>query len=334
MVGGAVHPYPVERFVEVTERISYTVDHTTNPDCQPDSGTAVIYSDGSVLPGQWAGCGIAFATITGDWVTSGRKLPSHSTPLQAEILGIWLAASTGSSQPHVARVVVLSDCMRAIDALTGRNGSLTGGRLAQLVLDRLSKLGKPVSVHYTPSKQTEGNLKADTAARTAALHGLDVEMTVPFSREALSTLLTRLATARSSAQYEEEVRSLGRSFRFFVPTSSALSALRSLGSLDGIWHLVSSRNNLRYSRSHVDRGSATCPLCDSGEDEDIPHFLFRCHRWRLQRKALKAAVVLRGIPWPVQHGDIFLRDRSLAEALESFISLTRRLSRLDPLREP
>ncbi|KAF4743991.1 hypothetical protein FOZ62_007525, partial [Perkinsus olseni] len=106
IVGGAVHPYPVERFVEVTERISYTTVRYG----LPDSGTAVIYSDGSVLPGQWAGCGIAFATITGDW---------------AEILGIWLAASTGASQPHVARVVVLSDCMRAIDTLTGRNGSLT-----------------------------------------------------------------------------------------------------------------------------------------------------------------------------------------------------------------
>ncbi|KAF4743657.1 hypothetical protein FOZ63_022328 [Perkinsus olseni] len=70
-IGGAVHLYPVERFDEVAEHISYTVDHTTNPDCLPDSGTAVIYSDGSVLPGQGAGCGIAFATITGKPKSSG-----------------------------------------------------------------------------------------------------------------------------------------------------------------------------------------------------------------------------------------------------------------------
>ncbi|KAF4680399.1 hypothetical protein FOZ60_013555, partial [Perkinsus olseni] len=50
IVGRAVDPHPVERFVEVAGRISYTVDHTTNPDCLPDSGTAVIYSGGSVLP--------------------------------------------------------------------------------------------------------------------------------------------------------------------------------------------------------------------------------------------------------------------------------------------
>ncbi|KAF4720684.1 hypothetical protein FOZ62_002163, partial [Perkinsus olseni] len=141
IVGRAVHPHPVKRFVEVAGRIFYTVDHTTNPDCLPDSGTAVIYFDGTVLPGQWAGSGIAFDTITGEGATSGRKLPSHSNPMQAEILGIWLAASTGSTQPHVGRVVVISDCMRAIDTLTGKSGSLTSGRLAQLVLDRLSKLG-------------------------------------------------------------------------------------------------------------------------------------------------------------------------------------------------
>lgn len=103
IVGGAVHPYPVERFVEAAGCTSYTVDHTANPDCLSDSGTAEICADGSVLPGQWAGCGIAFATITGEWVTSARKLPNHSTPLQAEILGIWLAASIGSSQPHAKK---------------------------------------------------------------------------------------------------------------------------------------------------------------------------------------------------------------------------------------
>ncbi|KAF4650598.1 hypothetical protein FOL47_001036 [Perkinsus chesapeaki] len=196
-------------------------------------------------------------------------------------MGIWLAAVTAARQAGASSILILSDCLRAIDCLTRKNGCrLEGNSLVQDVLRRLRDLALPIFIKYTPSKQTEGNRRADSAARTAAVHGLDAELAVPVAREALSGILANRLSARSDQQYELEAHA--------------------------------------------------CPFCDAGEQEDIMHFLYRCHRWCVQRQPLKAAVLVRGLGWPVLHGDALIRDRSLANAVELFISSTRRLEKGNP----
>ncbi|KAF4678519.1 hypothetical protein FOZ60_016499 [Perkinsus olseni] len=190
---------------------------------------------------------------------------------------------------------------------------------------RLSNLKATLELVYTPSKGSIGNLKADAAARAASAHGIDADLQVPFTRDALDMAMSRWLHGRCDAAFDSEVQSLGRSFQYFVPTASSLRVLCELDAYRGVWKVVSGRNVLRYSRKKVDGGSGVCPYCDSGEEEDFLHFLFVCPHWQQYRTELQRMIQLRGIAWPPSSGDVLLRDKPLAAALERYIYLTKRL---------
>ncbi|EER16392.1 hypothetical protein Pmar_PMAR016966, partial [Perkinsus marinus ATCC 50983] len=69
------------------------------------------------------------------------------------------------------------------------------------------------------------NLKADAAARAAAHHGPAAPLKIPLTQSALARAVHKWLMVSATEAYEKDVRSLGRSLQYFVPTMSALRAL-------------------------------------------------------------------------------------------------------------
>ncbi|KAF4688268.1 hypothetical protein FOZ60_002967 [Perkinsus olseni] len=282
-----------------------------------------LHSDGSVTAGECAGCGVAWKLPSGEWQTAGFKLPVHCTPVQAELMGILQAGELVKLRLMKGAAYVCTDCLRAIDYLAKEtSGCHSGCTLALAITERLGTLGVTVRLRYTPSKSSIGNLKADAAARAAAHHGPAAPLKIPFTQSALARTVHKWLMVSATEAYEKDVRSLGRSLLYFVPTMSALRALCAITGGKNLWMIVCGRNQLRYSRSKIDHGSSVCPFCDSGEEEDFHHF--RQH-WIRHRRELLAALRLRGIQCPPPCGDILLKDRALVQELEKFIGGTGRL---------
>ncbi|KAF4724003.1 hypothetical protein FOZ63_002938, partial [Perkinsus olseni] len=263
-------------------------------------GTVEVYCDVTVTPGRCAGCAVAWVNRRGTWSLLGLSSPPHTTPVQAELVGILQAAkSTRSRMKNPERHIrVLTDCKRAIDRLTTSPGNRHSVcDLTQLVTRRLSNLKATLELVYIPSKGSVGNLQVRPASTSYSRHPGNGH--VPLAANGW-------LHGRCDAAFDSEVQSLGRSFR-------------------GVWKVVSGRNVLRYSRKKVDGGSGVCPYCDSGEEEDFLHFLFDCPHWQQYRNELQRMIQLREIAWPPSSGDVLLRDKPLAAALERYIYLTKRL---------
>ncbi|KAF4748241.1 hypothetical protein FOZ62_028399, partial [Perkinsus olseni] len=233
-----VGSFPVERPLDAAShpRMPPLTVGTRHPTL--NCGTAEVYCDGSVTPGRCAGCAVAWVNQRGTWSTLGLRLPPHTTPVQAELVGILQAAeSTRSRMKHPElHICIFTDCRRAIDRLTAGSGNRHSVcALTLLVRRRLSNLKATLELAYTPSKGSIGNLKADAAARAASAHGIDADLQVPFTRDALEAAISRWLHGRCDAAFDLEVRSLGRSFRYFVPTASSLRVLCELDAYRGVW---------------------------------------------------------------------------------------------------
>ncbi|KAF4692469.1 hypothetical protein FOZ60_013425 [Perkinsus olseni] len=156
-------------------------------------GTVEVYCDVTVTPGRCAGCAVAWVNRRGTWSLLGLSSPPHTTPVQAELVGILQAAeSTRSRMKNPERHIrVLTDCKRAIDRLTTSPGNRHSVcDLTQLVTRRLSNLKATIELVYIPSKAN------------GWLHG------------------------RCDAAFDSEVQSLGRSFRGVWKVVSGRNVLR------------------------------------------------------------------------------------------------------------
>lgn len=265
----------------------------------------VIYTDGSVgqeHAGAAAVCpqGTSGATVRHIYLGSS----TNRSTLEAELAGICAGINLILSNHRHMRVTIFTDSQQAVAAIQKprpKPGQQVVQRLHQ-ELARLRHLRPGLHLHITwilGHSNIAGNDEAHRQAKRAARHKLTSDSLQPLSFTDLPTSITAIRREYASTFKAE--------WRQHWANSTAGQRIRNIDSTEPGTKFANILSNLtrpaaslivQLRTRHIALNgflarikAVDSPLCQRcQEPESIPHFLFRCRRYTLERLTLRTTV--------------------------------------------
>lgn len=303
------------------------VSSQLGPFTKPDPTRVLLFSDGSLIPGEGVGAA-ALHTPTSTVYPARLGSAVDHTVYEAELVGIRLAAEAARQhlQPSQRAFWFFIDNQASIRALSDRlvtSPALSLRVAARTALNALLTVSRSFSITLVWCPAHVGiqeNETVDAAAKEATTEGPQLEL--PLSLAAVRQQITHAYNSTIRQTPTQEVVKRLRGSYAPVQTRKALMALPRLAAA-AIAQLRANHTPLAafLHRIHaVD--SPHCEACK--QPETTEHYLLLCRNYAIDRRALFTS--LRGLKIPRTTQAILTHPRAFGP-LATFVAATKRFVR-------
>ena len=288
--------------------------HMASPDYRQCD---LIYTDGSVTTeGMTAGAAVVWGSDRMSW-----SLPTPCSSTMAELAAIRQALRMVAKTDQ-RTVAILTDSKAAIQAINTREprSHVALVMTIQHIIASLQERGRRVNITWIPGHANiQGNVRADTLARTATLSPL-ITLHLPLQRTAITSLVRRHELVLGTQEHRRQLAE-GSPWTRWYQLATQLSPTTVTTDTPRWLATTISRLRLGYPCSWeiIEGRSRECTYCGQDTPEGLLHYVLDCDETQrlrtggpdvtgLQRRD-SAATIVRHIVENAEDYGAFLQEK-------------------------
>ena len=300
--------------------LNVNLSSTTVPSMLPATNNSwYIYTDGS-KNGDRVSFAILITNVTGIIFQRQGRLPKESTIFDAETQGILSGLSDILPlTDRNADITVYSDSRSSLQALLSTRKVLPQTREIQKLAHSISA-NRTIRFVWIPAHNgIEGNEIVDRLACYASAYVPIPDEPIRFSWTAIKDRLD----CHFQRQWEQEWQTTNNITRQFLPSITSAQIFHRVPLDACLSQIISGHSQLKSFLQRI--GVTASGICDCGmEEENIPHFLFRCPKYHSQRVPLKNTSAKYCTAWPPPLR-LYIQHPPMLHSLSKFLKQTQRL---------